>query len=261
MKNKSSIRLAPIFTLGLALASLAATPAMAKPLPDQWFVRTLALAEQGDQLYFDDRSGIFGRLEGAERQLDRHDIPVFQSVSGARVAIAFDVHGDEASGQYLSNYQAAGKKRGYWDFTVYSNLSNADITLTWEGAYAITGEPGALEVAERGDAKLMKRLFLVDRETGEVIALGGKRGAESYSFNMGGLAYRKFRWVQGKVRPKDLRLDPAPAVMPNNRLDAAASSAGGMLPPPPGLSSGATAPTRPSTPREPTVSRELIEER
>ena len=220
-------------TSGAAVLLTFSMTASASPAPDQWYIKMLALVEQGEQVFIDDRSGIFGRMSDAEFGLDRHDIPTFGDASGYPLAIVFSL--PEAQGsQFVSNYQEAGTRRTSWDFTIFSSLPTGQVTLAWEGVYIITGEPGARQTALDPNNALFKKLSLVDLETGQVVAVGGKKGVDQYTFNMDGKAARNFRWVQGKVKKSDLVLKPALDAAPAAQA-ISVQSRSGVLPPPPML--------------------------
>lgn len=211
------------------LCLLVMSTAVAGKKGEQWYMKMTAVVEDGEQIFYDDRSGIFGRLEGAKKNLDRHDIPVFARVNDpeqpASIAIVFetDQEGEDKAGRhYLSNYKAIGDKRQVWDFTIYSGKYGGDVTLYWNGVYTISGEfPDFISIHEPGNP-LLGELSLVDRETGEVIpATTASGGMNIFEFNMAGKPARYFRWVQGKLNSSDLKVVTADYV--DETLNAASS--------------------------------------
>lgn len=245
------IKTTTLIASAVLLTALAA-PASAGGLAKQWYMKMTLLVENGDNLVYDDRSGVFGRLKGARWDADRRDIPAFSNASRSPGAIVFDVPNHETATQFLSNYKPRGKNRQVWDFTVYSANPNGTptggtATLVWEGLYEIAIQQGEFVTTEDTTDKVLNRLRLVDRETGQVIRARKNGELQSYTFDFGDKASRNFRWVQGRPTAEDRQLAPAPqAMVPASSLTAKGSGAAktrssysAELPMPPSFSSPA----------------------
>ncbi|NRB71514.1 MAG: hypothetical protein HRU51_06315 [Xanthomonadales bacterium] len=199
-------------TLAIVLGLL---PLSALALAPQWYMKMTAVVEDGETFFYDDRSGVFGRLSGAGNSEDKHDIPAFSDLSALPVAIVFDKSSRWWSKeQYLSSYTNPGKGRKTWDFTVYSSFPNGQITLVWDGLNVVSGGDGNFRTQLNQDDEVLDRLTLIDRETGQQIEARTGRTLNSYEFNMNGKTERKFRWVQNRVRAGDLRPLPIKPVDP-----------------------------------------------
>ncbi len=175
-------------------------------LAPQWYMKMTAVVEDGETFFYDDRSGVFGRLSGAGNGEDKHDIPAFSDLTGLPVAIVFDKDSRWWSKQqYLSSYTNQGKGRKTWDFTIHSRYPNGQITLVWDGLNVVTGADGDFRTSFNQNDEVLERLTLIDRETGQQIAAKSGNSLNSYEFNMNGQTERKFRWVQNRVRRSDTR--------------------------------------------------------
>ncbi len=213
-----------------------------------WFLQTLVLVEDGENMITDDRSGVIGRLEGAVTGRDLHDVPVFERVNGSPGAIVL-THGDawgEDAGQYLTDYRDAGANKQVWNLAVTSNRIGAKVTLYWDGVHQITPRAGGgYDWSLDNGNPVIKSLNLVDLSTGEVIPAATKKGRpNSYSFIMDGSGERLFRWVQGSVSNDDLaisgatsltRWGPIAPVLTLHRANRAGQRPGGGFAPPPAL--------------------------
>ena len=199
-----------------ALLVLTLSDVAAAPKAQEWYVKMVAIVENAVEadleVFYDDRSGVFGRIEGSQEDFDRHDLPAFVNLSGAKIAIVFDVQGSEEHTQFVSDYREKGKKRETWTFRVYSNRPDGTVTLAWEGAYLILTKNDQYITELDPDNKVLKKLSLVDLETGEVIPALSNGRMNSVTFDMNGAKYRNFRWVQNKVKKRDRILDPAELV-------------------------------------------------
>ncbi len=177
---------------------------------DSWYLQTVVTTEAGA---IDERSGVIGRISGGRTGKDVHDIPAFASVNGAPVAVISlrgAEWGDDA-GEYLSDYRAPGQSAASWDLVVTSSDPQAEVTLSWDGLYAISGSQSrGFETRLSNNSKTLRSLRLIDLQRGKVVRRGSKKDGsiKSYTFNMGGENERHFRWVQGKPTDDDFLASP-----------------------------------------------------
>ena len=244
MMKRIKKHLATIVTVAFCSSLLAAPAHAAKT--KQWYMKMIVQAEQGSKLVMDDRSGVFGRLPGAKNFADKHDVPALLNVDRTPAAVVFMKEGSQwdVEGPYLSDYRPAGANRKVWDFTVYSDMPNADVTLAWEGLYQISGKDGDFKSVLKPKDKILNKLSLIDLETGDIYPAISKGKLQSVSFNMNGASYRNFRWVQNDISEDDLVLNPAPASIAPASVEATGaaqrvlvSDSASILPAPPGFNS------------------------
>jgi len=183
----------------------------ASPKAASWYMKTVAVVQDGEEVFFDDRSGVFGRIPGADVGPDRHDVRAFSSVAGSPAAIVFAKSAADwgaDAGEYLSDYRPPGNDKQVWTFTVTSSRTNADVTLYWESFFVISpASNGGWNTVEDNDNHTVAKLSLLDLATGERIPASNKKGLmKSHTFNMNGATKRYFRWVQGRVSKEDMSL-------------------------------------------------------
>lgn len=177
-----------------------------------WYLQTVATNSSGA---FDDRSGVIGHIPEGAAGFDKHDVPAFSSVSGAPVAVIFH-QGEswgEHAGEYLSDYRAPGITREVWDFTVTTSNPDDTVTLSWDGLHVISqngaagcdGGAGFGIHLEPQNAGLLE-LRLVDLSLGQVVTTAANTDGSlaSYTFNMGGVNERHFRWISGEPTADEL---------------------------------------------------------
>lgn len=243
MKSMHAAALAAGVCVALAAGSAEAKGPKDNGIEKDWYLQTIVLVEDGSDVFVDDRSGVIGRLEGAAEGKDVHDVRAYENVSGSPGAIVF-TRGDEwgeAAGQYLSDYRPSGASKQVWTFVVSSTRPDATVTLAWEGLYEIEPAPdGGYETRLNNGSKVLRRLSLVDLETGEIIPAADKKGmVGTYTFAMNGATERHFRWVQGDVDFEDLqpngvvRADSFAAPAVTTRASEAQAVPGRQFLPPP----------------------------
>lgn len=207
----------------------------AEPGAEAWYLKTVVTIEDGEDVFFDDRSGVFGRLPGAQEGRDPHDAPVWASVASSPAAVVFlrdEADWGEDAGEYLSDYRPAGDDKQTWTFTVVSSRPDAVATLTWDTFFVITEANGSWLTTPDNDNPTVAELSLIDLETGDKIPAASRSGQmKSYSFNMNGASERHFRWVQGKVSKDDRSLASAATLQSLNTSRAADVQAGAVAAP------------------------------
>jgi hypothetical protein len=171
-----------------------------------WYLQTVATNSSGAM---DDRSGVIGHISEGAAGYDKHDIPAFASVSGAPVAVIFhqDDSWGEHAGEYLSDYRAPGKTKQVWDFTVTASNPDDTVTLSWDGLHIIT-QHGAAGFATRLDRQNngLRILRLIDLSLGRIAtrAANNDGSLATYTFQMGGVHERHFRWISGNPTVEEL---------------------------------------------------------
>jgi len=229
----------PALSLGLLLCLLWTLPAVADKKAKkstEWYLKTTVEVTDPEtgRIIRDTRSGVLGQLAESEAGFDRHDVPAYASTTDSRAAIVF-IQGedwDEMAGEYLSNYHKNDSKKDSWVFTVHSSLSPETVTLHWDGLFELSQyeQNGVIRYTstQTSDNVILKKLSLVDLQTGEVIQALAKNkdrkkyGAEfnSYTFSMNGETRRDFRWVLGKVRKSHFE----PVYQPSSEPQAVAAT-------------------------------------
>ncbi len=194
---------------------------------DTWYLQTIATNSSGA---VDNRSGVIGHIHDAAAGFDKHDVPAFSSVIGAPVAVIFH-QGEswgEHAGEYLSDYRAPGKDKQVWDFTVTTSDPNDTVTLSWDGLHLITRRGARFDTQLDARNKGLRRLRLVDLSLGEVAtrAANADGSLATYTFQMGGVTERHFRWISGKPTDEELHSSDA---QPVNADGAQGASAGASL--------------------------------
>jgi hypothetical protein len=212
------MKLRASLSIAVALMSLLGTSsALAEKKPSknlQWYVKTSveAFDPATNSIVRDNRSGIFGHLLESHSGYDKHDIPVYADVSKARIAVVF-IPGDDPAGQFLSDYRKSGAQQDAWDFSVFSTLEVEQVTLRWDGLFELfsTNDGGIARFTKelKPQHKLLRKLHLVDLQTGEVVDVfdprgKGKQWVRSYSFSMAESGRADFRWVLGTVEGRHL---------------------------------------------------------
>lgn len=203
--------------IALLLLNTSAVAAKKKPKQaTQWYVKTtLSVAHPSNGTVINDtRSGVFGQLDNSQAGYDRFDVPVWAGTANSPAAIVF-IQGDnfeDQAGEYLSDYHSTREKADSWSFTVRSTLQSSEVTLNWQGLFTLTTDQnGAFTESLSADHKLLRKLKLIDLETGEVIKAvkrqKGKTTINSYQFSMEDFTSRQFRWVLGDVEPGHFEME------------------------------------------------------
>jgi len=108
---------------------------------------------------------------------------------------------DIAAGIYKTQYQHYQDNTTYrWQFTVRSDDTNADVTLSWHGLFALTPYIDGQNRTQYREYRsmtnpLVKQMKLVDVDLGTEIAVSEDGHVKSYMFNMDGKNERVFEWV------------------------------------------------------------------
>jgi len=206
-----------IFSLAVILSVAFLTDANARDkknrdraVKSQWYVSTKI--ETTDPIagvsYKGTNPVVIGKLAASKKNHDRNDIRPFSSLANQKAAlIIIQDDWNENSGEYLSSYHSLRHRRkDSWTFTAVSNVSNADVSLKWDGIYEVTsnnqGDSVTYKSVRKRQNKTLKRLHLVDLTTGEVVdalAADGSLNSYSFTFNVQEKS-RNFRWVLGRVR-------------------------------------------------------------
>ena len=184
--SSSSKTAAPLRTSGVAESS-----------PSNWYIRLVAedllrgMKSEDAQL---------GELE-EDDAAQKHTLKALTPFGGSYLDVVFvNPEGVEA-GEYKSNFhtsQQASEER--WRFTVKTDDSDAQITLSWRGLYALTpyiDEANRQRYNESYSATnpLLKQMKLIDSDTSIEIPAVRDAAAQKYTFAMNGKNKRTFEWV------------------------------------------------------------------
>jgi hypothetical protein len=179
-----------------------------------WYLRTVVTATTADgRMFVHKTAGVFGLLKQSKNKKDRHDISAYGE-NGAILQVIFTpTNWDEDNGNYFSNYKHYNKRRPYkrrvWEFKVRNprsvNLADADLKIELKGPYKVlfTKKNGNVEYKEvnyDNPQKLLSKLTLVDVDNQTSYSYDELPNA---NLSMDGKHTRLFRWVLGRVKPKD----------------------------------------------------------
>ena len=167
----------------------------------EWYVSTTVSVHDSGKTYTGVNPAVFGKLAESSDGFDKHDIPTIGSVVNRKAAVVF-IHSDweDLPGEYHSNYYNANGDGDSWEMTVFSSR-NAEVTLKWNGLYELTAKEGQRGWDEKKvlNSSILEELHLVDTTTSEVIDAVTNGKLNTYTFNMGDVRSRTFRWVEGAV--------------------------------------------------------------
>jgi len=207
MKTVSKIILVCILLTGLIEA---------KQKDAGWYLRTVVTATTADnKSYTHATAGVFGLLKQSRNKKDRHDISAYGE-KGAILQILFTpTHWGKNNGNYFSNYKHYNRKkpfkRSVWQFKVRNprsvDLKEAELKIRLQGPYKITftKKEGRILYTESPyphPRRIFRRLKLVDVDNHRVYRY---REFKNLTLSMDGLHTRSFRWVLGKIKPRDFR--------------------------------------------------------
>ncbi len=169
----------------------------------EWYVSTSVSVydEANNKTYKGTNPAVFGRLSESVDGYDKNDIPVYTSVVARKAAVVF-VHTDwgEDSGEYHSDYHNTNGHKESWTMTVFSSVPNAEVTVKWDGLYALTPKEESQGYDEKKlpEDAILEDLHLVDVQTGEEIDVTEDGQMNSYTFTMGEEGSRTFIWALGR---------------------------------------------------------------
>ena len=138
----------------------------------------------------------FGQIKKAKSGADAYDQESFPS--WPKLAINFEADGPGS--KYKGDYHNITRKKGdEWTFVVTSSDVNRAVTLRWSELQKVVllkskAQPRPYKRIEAPGAKKLRRMQLIDLETGEKIPAVVDGELQSYTFNMEGEKTRTFKW-------------------------------------------------------------------
>lgn len=182
-----------------------------------WYMRTVATATLPDgRSYTHATAGVFGKLRDSRFKEDKHDIP---SMGSGVVQVLFTPRWAKDGHTYFSDYRGLKLTKylrrhkrlrhdnNVWIFEVRNpkgvDLSDADLNLKVEGPFdAYKSSDGLIETPSKRK-RLLRQLKLVDLDHKRVYPYKRLRHLH---LSMDGQHVRHFRWVIGRVLPRDKKL-------------------------------------------------------
>jgi len=175
----------------------------------EWYLRNTVTVYDGttEQTYTGINAAILGKLVESSDGYDKHDITPYVSLANSKAAVLFIQNGwGDRSGEYHSDYHGSNRQSDSWVMTVVSTVAGGEITLNWDGLYALTStkqDSGLVTYEEKRelDSQTLEKLHLIDLETLQVIeAVSVEDELNSYTFVMeADETSRQFRWVLGPI--------------------------------------------------------------
>ncbi|PHS41851.1 MAG: hypothetical protein COB07_02085 [Sulfurovum sp.] len=165
--------------------------------PANWYIRLVA---EAPSRALKTNSAQFGILEKSDAAA-KHTLISSGRFSGPYLDVVFIDPDGRTADVYKSDYhtyQEGTEER--WMFTVGTDDSTSEVSLTWNGMYLLTPY---IDSENREQYKeslslnnpLITYMKLVDVETGKEIAVSVDGQAQTYIFNMNGQNERVFEWV------------------------------------------------------------------
>ena len=213
MKNlnqKMILSMAAVVTLGVfsGLAVSKGTPTE-NQTEKQWYLsNTVSVYDaNNDVTHHAINPAVFGKLFESDDGYDKHDVTPYVSLANAKAAVLFvrDDWGDR-SGEYHSDYHGSNRQSDSWLMTVVSTVTDAEVTLSWDGLFELTSNESndLVSYTEKRtlDSQTLVDLHLIDLDTLEVIEAVSDEGLlNSHSFYLAsGETSRHFRWVLGPIK-------------------------------------------------------------
>jgi hypothetical protein len=175
---------------------------------EQWYLsNTISAFDASSRVtHSADNAAVLGKLTESSDGYDKHDITPFVSLSNAKAAIFFvqDNWGDR-SGEYHSDYHSDKGRNDSWLMTVVSSIPHAQVTVKWDGLYALTSteQNGLVSYTEQRElnSAALERLHLIDLSTLRVVEAqspDGELGSYTFTLNEGETS-RNLRWVLGPI--------------------------------------------------------------
>lgn len=175
----------------------------------QWYLSNTISVYDGftEDTYTGFNAAVLGKLAESSDGYDKHDISSFVSLAKSKAAVFF-VHDNwgNHSGEYHSDYHDSNGQSDSWVMTVVSTVEGGEVTLNWDGLYALTStedDNGIISYTEKYelDSRTLDKLQLIDLETLEVIEAVSAGELNSYTFYMEDdeEGIRQFRWVLGPI--------------------------------------------------------------
>lgn len=130
-----------------------------------WYIR---LTVQSDTL--EDKSTVFGYLEGASDTKDRYDSEALSSTGLYTTVYHTDFGSIKNYKSDYRAYKAAGEGSDIWIIKVNSGDTAADVTLSWDGITYVTKNPkGGFQEEHKVESTELSQMRLVDVDNGTVI--------------------------------------------------------------------------------------------
>lgn len=178
--------------------------AVAEEIAKNWYVRLVATDNKRG---LESNTALLGELDNdnatMEQKLER-----IEPFTSGYIDIAFIDPAGLEKGEYKSHFLSFSKGEQVWRFTVLSDDTDADVTLSWRGLYVLTpykDENNEIQYKESINRTnpILDNMQLVDEATGRTIAVINSRQPQAMSFSMDGSTSRTFRWER-KTDPIDL---------------------------------------------------------
>ena len=166
-----------------------------------WYVSTTVsvLNTANDKTYKGTNPAVLGRLDQAVDGFGKYDVPTFVSVVTRKAAVVFVKDDwDERSGEYHGDFHDTKGQKDSWEMTVFSSVPDAEVTLEWDGLYALTANENGFDNEKILDSRTLEDLHLVDTVTGEVTDAIYDGQLNTYTFDMGEEGSRTFIWALGR---------------------------------------------------------------
>ncbi len=165
--------------------------------PENWYLRIVAEDITRGMQTGDTQ---LGQLNEETDVALKHSLKALQPFSTGYIDVVFRDPADIDSGDYKSSFHLYGEGADEWEFIVKADEANADIILSWRGLYILTpyiDEQSRLRYREYRslDNPLIKYMKLLDVSTGTEVAAVQNGEVQTYTFNMGGMLEKVFRWV------------------------------------------------------------------
>jgi hypothetical protein len=176
-------------------------------IPSDWYIRLTAEDTARGMKVTSTQLGALA-AEDAEK---KHTLKSLTPFGGSYLDIVFVDPESMEEGEYKTSFHTFDREReDSWSFVVKTDDTSADITLSWRGIYVLTpyrDEADRLRYKEYRSISnpLIKRMKLVDMETGEELSISKNGKVQSYQFNMNGSETYHFKWV---VSDREVRVAP-----------------------------------------------------
>jgi len=170
-------------------------PLVVEEKPSNWYIRLVA--EDSDRGL---KTNI-AQLGVVEENEDKYTLISTGHFTGTYLDIVFVDPVGFAAGIYKTYYKPYQDNSAYrWQFTVRSDDTTADVTLSWHGLFALTPYIDGQNRTQYREYRsmtnpLVKQMKLVDVDLGIEIAVGEDGHVKPYMFNMDGKTERVFDWV------------------------------------------------------------------
>lgn len=168
---------------------------VSEEIAKNWYVRLVATDNKRG---LESKTALIGELDKenatVEQKLER-----LEPFTSAYIDVVFIDPAGLEKGEYKSHFLSYSKGEQVWRFTVLSDNSEADVTLSWRGLFVLTpymndnNEVQYREAINRSNP-ILDTMQLIDETTGRTIVVINSNQPQVMSFSMDGSTSRTFRW-------------------------------------------------------------------